>query len=269
MNALNPRLVLLGGGVAQGAGDALLDPIRRIVSERAMPWLSDVVEVGPAQLGDTVGVLGAVAAAINRHEQAREGPPPDAFGAMSAPSFDSDELGHEWDEHVRVITAAASQLPEVRTLAGVVCEALERGNKLLVFGNGGSAAEAQHLAGEMLGRFRATRRPLAAIALSTDPSTLTGIANDFGYDEIFARQIEALAEPGDIVIGITTSGRSENILRGLRAGRARGAVVVAWTGSDSWPSRRERRHDPGGAVHDHGEDPGDAHTYDAFHLCRC
>ena len=231
VNAFNPRLILLGGGVAQ-AGAMLLDPIRRIVKERAMPWLSDVVEIAPAQLGDRVGLLGAVAAAVDRIDRTH-----DAWGGGLSVSIAPDgagigELGHEWEEHHQVVAAAASELSQVQALADALCNALGAGHKLLIFGNGGSAAEAQHFAGELLGRFRATRRPLPAIALSTDPSTLTGIANDFGYDEIFARQVEALAEPGDIVIGITTSGRSENIVRGLLAGRARGAMVVAWTGAD-------------------------------------
>ncbi len=231
VNAFNPRLILLGGGVAQ-AGEMLLDPIRRIVNERAMPWLSDVVEVAPAQLGDSVGLLGAVATAVDRTDRGRGAWVADLSGPVTSQATSIGELGEEWDEHHRVIAAAASQLPQVQALADALCTALGAGHKLLIFGNGGSAAEAQHFAGELLGRFRATRRPLPAIALSTDPSTLTGIANDFGYDEIFARQVEALAGPGDIVIGITTSGRSENIVRGLRAARAGGAMAVAWTGAD-------------------------------------
>jgi D-sedoheptulose 7-phosphate isomerase len=149
---------------------------------------------------------------------------------------ETDTLRAEWDEHVRVASDAAALLPLVADLADRLTDALARGGKLLVFGNGGSAADAQHFAGELLGRFRDTRRPLPAIALTTDPSVVTCIANDFSYDDLFARQVAALAGPEDVVIGITTSGRSENVVRGLRAARERGALAVAWTGADPGPA---------------------------------
>lgn len=149
---------------------------------------------------------------------------------------DPETLRAEWDEHLRVAADAATLLPDAERLADRLCEALGRGGKLLTFGNGGSAADAQHFAGELLGRFRDTRRPLPAIALSTDPSVVTCIANDFGYDDLFARQVEALAAPGDVVIGITTSGRSPNVVNGLRAAREAGALSVAWTGADPGPA---------------------------------
>jgi D-sedoheptulose 7-phosphate isomerase len=152
------------------------------------------------------------------------------------PEPDLEVLRAEWDEHLAVITDAASLLPAVATLAARITASLERGGTVLTFGNGGSAAEAQHFAGELLGRFRATRRPLRAIALSTDPSVLTCIANDFSYDDLFARQLEAMAGPDDVAVGISTSGRSENVVRGLRAARERGAVAVAWTGADPGPA---------------------------------
>ena len=152
------------------------------------------------------------------------------------PEPDLEALRAEWDEHLAVTTEAASLLPEVATLATRIIDLLERGGTVLTFGNGGSAAEAQHFAGELLGRFRATRRPLRAIALSTDPSVVTCIANDFSYDDLFARQVEAMARPGDVVVGISTSGRSENVVRGLRAARERGALAVAWTGADPGPA---------------------------------
>jgi D-sedoheptulose 7-phosphate isomerase len=107
---------------------------------------------------------------------------------------------------------------------------LRSGHKLLFFGNGGSAADAQHLATEFVVRYRKNRPALAAIALTTDTSALTAIGNDFGFDELFARQVEALCGPGDVAIGITTSGNSENVIRGLRAAKAAGAVTVAFTG---------------------------------------
>ena len=152
------------------------------------------------------------------------------------PDAEPDALRLEWEEHIRVVTEAAALLPMVRRMADAICGSLDRGGTLVTFGNGGSAADAQHFAGELLGRFRATRRPLRAIALSTDPSVVTCIANDFGYEDLFARQVEALVGPDDVVIGITTSGRSENVIRALRAARARGALAVAWTGAEPGPA---------------------------------
>jgi D-sedoheptulose 7-phosphate isomerase len=149
---------------------------------------------------------------------------------------DAETLRAEWDEHLRVAADAATLLPEAQRLADRLCEALGRGGKLLTFGNGGSAADAQHFAGELLGRFRDTRRPLPAIALSTDPSVVTCIANDFSYEDLFARQVTALASAGDVVVGMTTSGRSPNVVNGLRAAREAGALSVAWTGADPGPA---------------------------------
>jgi D-sedoheptulose 7-phosphate isomerase len=149
---------------------------------------------------------------------------------------DHDTLRREWDEHLRVTQETATLLPAAAALAGRICDSLERGGKLITFGNGGSAAEAQHFAGELLGRFRETRRPLAAIALSTDPSVVTCIANDFSYDDVFSRQVIGLASAQDVVVGISTSGRSENVVRGLRAAREIGATAVAWTGTDPGPA---------------------------------
>lgn len=142
----------------------------------------------------------------------------------------------EWQEHQRVVADAAALVPAVEELSRRLCDRLGRGGKLLAFGNGGSAAEAQHFAGELLGRFRATRQPLAAIALSSDPSVVTGIGNDFGYDDVFARQLRALAVANDVALGITTSGRSANVVIGLQAARERGALAVALTGSDPGPA---------------------------------
>jgi D-sedoheptulose 7-phosphate isomerase len=106
----------------------------------------------------------------------------------------------------------------------------DQGGKLLICGNGGSAADAQHLAAEFINRMRVDRRPWPAIALTTDTSVLTSIANDAAYDDVFARQVEALGRPGDVLIGMSTSGRSENVLAALSAGRRRGMVTVGFTG---------------------------------------
>ncbi len=112
----------------------------------------------------------------------------------------------------------------------LMSSALKRGNKILLFGNGGSAADAQHIAAEIVGRYRRERRGLPAVALTTDTSILTAVGNDYGFERIFERQIEALCREGDVVIGITTSGNSENVVRALRLARNLGAVTVAFTG---------------------------------------
>ncbi len=142
-------------------------------------------------------------------------------------------LPGEIDEHLDVAraTLAAVQEPFDRLLALSV-EAVRGGHKLLFFGNGGSAADAQHLATELTVRFERERAPIAALALTTDSSALTAIGNDLGFDSLFARQIEALGNPGDVAIGITTSGRSRNVIRGLEAARAGGVVAGAFAGRD-------------------------------------
>jgi D-sedoheptulose 7-phosphate isomerase len=112
----------------------------------------------------------------------------------------------------------------------VLAAALKAGGKVLVFGNGGSAADAQHLAGELVGRFLVDRRALPAIALVTDPSIITAVGNDLGFESVFSRQIEAHGRPGDVVIGISTSGRSKNVLAALEWAKANGLVTVGLTG---------------------------------------
>lgn len=109
--------------------------------------------------------------------------------------------------------------------------ALSAGRKVLFVGNGGSAADAQHLAAEFVGRFARDREPLAALALTTDTSALTAIANDYGYDRVFERQVLALGQPGDVLIALSTSGRSPNVLRAITAARSRGLVTIGFTGA--------------------------------------
>jgi D-sedoheptulose 7-phosphate isomerase len=111
-----------------------------------------------------------------------------------------------------------------------VTECLRSGGKVLTFGNGGSAADAQHMAGELVGRFLRERAPLPAVALTTDPSVITAIGNDMGYEAVFRRQVEAHGRPGDVAIGITTSGRSANVVEALRLARSRGLLTVGMTG---------------------------------------
>ena len=116
--------------------------------------------------------------------------------------------------------------------AAAIVEALAKGGKVLLFGNGGSAADAQHVAAELVGRFERERRPLAAIALSTDTSVLTAIGNDEGYERVFTRQIEALGRDGDVIVAITTSGLSPNIVDALEAVKKRGLRTIGITGRD-------------------------------------
>jgi|SRR5688572_26976155 len=146
----------------------------------------------------------------------------------------ADHLEAEIAEHTAVAArtreAMATEFPR---LVAACAHALRSGYKLLLFGNGGAAAAAQHIATELVVRYNresGRRRPMAAIALTTDTSALTAIGNDFGFDDLFARQIEALCRAGDVAIGISTSGTSENVIRGLVAARAAGAVTVGFAG---------------------------------------
>lgn len=132
----------------------------------------------------------------------------------------------------------AAGVETILAAAAAVTTALRQGGTVLVFGNGGSAADAQHLAAELVGRFQRERRGYAAVALTADPSVLTSIANDYGYDRVFARQVEALGRSGDVAIAITTSGRSPNVVRALEAARARSLTTVALTGRDGGEAGR-------------------------------
>jgi len=139
----------------------------------------------------------------------------------------------------RVFAAAVALHERVRTSPGptlvaaqAMADALKAGRKLLVFGNGGSAADAQHLSAELVGRFQKDRAAMPAIALTVDTSILTSVANDYSYKQVFVRQIEALGQAGDIAFGISTSGESPNVLLALQAARARGMKTIALTGRD-------------------------------------
>jgi D-sedoheptulose 7-phosphate isomerase len=133
-------------------------------------------------------------------------------------------------EHRAVAGAVDALLPVLADVTERLCAAFEAGGRLYTFGNGGSAADAQHLAAELIGRYKRDRRPLPAVALSVDPSVVTCIANDYAYEDVFARQVEALARPADVVAGFTTSGTSENVVRGLAAARRAGATTVLFGG---------------------------------------
>jgi D-sedoheptulose 7-phosphate isomerase len=127
----------------------------------------------------------------------------------------------------------ADSLPgKIEEVLQLILRALESGKKILIMGNGGSAADAQHMEAELVGRFKLERKAIPAISLTTNTSTLTAIGNDYSFERIFARQIEALAEKGDIVLGISTSGHSKNLILGFEAAKSTGAITVGLLGKD-------------------------------------
>jgi D-sedoheptulose 7-phosphate isomerase len=133
-------------------------------------------------------------------------------------------------DHLHVIATVNEQQELLEIIAREMAAALHRGNQILWCGNGGSAGDSQHLAAEIVGRFRRERRGLPSIALTTDTSILTSVANDYGYEAVFSRQVEAMGRPGDVLVGISTSGNSHNVICALEAARPRGLTTVAFTG---------------------------------------
>lgn len=135
-------------------------------------------------------------------------------------------------EHQQVVELLLDQcIPAIESIAQKCSEALKNGHMIFLCGNGGSAADCQHIAAEFVGRFVAERRGLPAIALTTDTSILTAVGNDYGYEQIFARQVEALVHEGDVVIGISTSGSSKNVVQAFKAAKEKGAVLIGMTGA--------------------------------------
>jgi D-sedoheptulose 7-phosphate isomerase len=134
------------------------------------------------------------------------------------------------NEHVAIIRRLQAQQDAFERAAALITECLLHGNKVLWCGNGGSAADSQHLAAELVGRFRRHRSGLPSVALTADTSVLTALANDFGYEEVFKRQVDALCQPGDVVVGISTSGNSKNVCAALQRARQLHAVTIALTG---------------------------------------
>jgi D-sedoheptulose 7-phosphate isomerase len=144
--------------------------------------------------------------------------------------------GQQLTDHVDLARRVEQLLPQLLEVSRRLVEIYEAGGRLYTFGNGGSAADAQHLAAELVGRYLRERRPLPALALTVDPSVTTCISNDYDFDDLFSRQIEAFAGPGDMVLAFTTSGRSENVVRGLKTARDRGALTVLFGGGDGGPA---------------------------------
>jgi D-sedoheptulose 7-phosphate isomerase len=143
----------------------------------------------------------------------------------------TDTFRDHFASHLAVVERSVSAIESATMSAGkAIVDALASGNKVLTFGNGGSSAEASHFAEELVGRYKKTRRAYPAISLSSDAATVTCISNDFGYETLFERQVEAFVQSGDVAVALTTSGKSENIVRALRAARSKGAVTIALTG---------------------------------------
>ncbi|HSO95615.1 MAG TPA: D-sedoheptulose 7-phosphate isomerase [Acidimicrobiia bacterium] len=138
----------------------------------------------------------------------------------------------QFDEHQGVIEDLRAIAPIIERIAARITNSLQSGGMILWFGNGGSAAQAQHFAAELVGRYERERHGLASLALNTDTSVLTAISNDYSYDQVFARQVQALCRDIDVAIGLSTSGNSPNVLAGIEAARAKGAYTAGMTGGD-------------------------------------
>ena len=132
-------------------------------------------------------------------------------------------------DHAAVLEATMDLIPNIEKAGALFKEALASGHKILFCGNGGSAADSQHLAAEIVGRFQKERRPFPAIALTVDTSIRTAVGNDYGFDMVFARQVRALGEKGDVLVGISTSGNSQNVLEAIDAAREKGLTVIGLT----------------------------------------
>jgi len=149
----------------------------------------------------------------------------------------AEYFGTHFRDHQKVIDdCVASLQPASDAVAEALIACIARGGKILAFGNGGSATQASHLVEELIGRFKDTRRALPAISLVGDAGVITCIANDFGYGALFERQVQGLAAPGDTVVGITTSGKSENVLRGFKAAKEKNATTIALCGKNGLQS---------------------------------
>lgn len=135
-------------------------------------------------------------------------------------------------ESSKIILESSNQIKEIEQTIEKITKCLKNGKKIIIFGNGGSAADAQHMAAEFIGRYLKERQSYAAIALTTDSSILTALGNDYSFDIIFSRQCEALVNKGDLVIGISTSGNSQNVINGIKTSKKNGAITVSLTGGN-------------------------------------
>ena len=143
-----------------------------------------------------------------------------------------DEINQMFNNSIQVIQQSSSLSSEILDAVLLIIQSIKKGNKLLVFGNGGSAADAQHISAELIGRFKLERKSFPAIALTTDSSILTSLANDYSFDLVFSRQCESLVNDGDVVIGISTSGNSKNVKLGMESAQKKGAKTIGLLGSN-------------------------------------
>jgi D-sedoheptulose 7-phosphate isomerase len=144
----------------------------------------------------------------------------------------SEQITNHFIQSMDIIKKSSSLSSEINNSVHLIINSIKNGNKLFLFGNGGSAADAQHIAAELIGRFKLERKSFPAIALTTDTSILTSLGNDYSYDVVFSRQCESLVEDGDVVIGISTSGNSKNVELGLIAAKQRGAKTIGLLGNN-------------------------------------
>ena len=143
-----------------------------------------------------------------------------------------DVIKNEINAHIQVANSLHHLAEEIIKSSQLCIESLKNGGKILIFGNGGSAADAQHIAAELIGRYKVERKGLPAIAITTDTSVITSIGNDFGYSHVFDRQIEALANEGDVAIGISTSGNSENVISALKIASKLNCITIGFSGKN-------------------------------------
>jgi len=148
------------------------------------------------------------------------------------PNYENDIL-NIFEKSARVINESKASIKEINSAVNVIVKTIEKGKKIVIFGNGGSAADAQHMAAEFVGRYLIERDSLPAIALTTDTSVLTGIGNDYGFEKVFARQCDALVNNGDLVIAISTSGKSPNIIEGIKTSKNKNAKIILLTGKNN------------------------------------
>lgn len=156
---------------------------------------------------------------------------------MASSNQQVDKIIAIWNEHIEVAKSLPRLAPAVSKAAELISSALAAGGRLLIAGNGGSAADAQHIAAELTGRFRRERRPLPAIALHANTSALTAVGNDYGFDHVFARELAAHARPGDVLLAISTGGNSPNILRALETARKLHLIIIGLTGESGGEMR--------------------------------
>jgi D-sedoheptulose 7-phosphate isomerase len=156
---------------------------------------------------------------------------------MASPAEQADKILAIWNEHLEVAKTLPKLASAVSTAVDMIFTSLDAGGQLLIAGNGGSAADAQHIAAELTGRFFLERRPFRAIALHVNSSSLTAIGNDYGFEHVFARELSAHARPGDVLLAISTSGNSPNVLRAIEAARQSKVTVIGLTGESGGKMR--------------------------------